>query len=78
MELKTTHLNYQVATIQTFEKLFIYLKYYIVTDFSGLAHFTEHAVFMGSHKYPIENAYKQFINQNGGRTNGGTGSYIYI
>ena len=62
--------------MQTFGKLFIYLKY-IVIDFTGLAHFTEHAVFMGSQKYPIENAYKQFINQNGGSTNGGTGTELY-
>ncbi|RYY89376.1 hypothetical protein EON63_00835, partial [archaeon] len=39
----------------------------------GLAHMTEHAVFLGSQKYPQENAYKDFLNKNGGGSNGGTG-----
>ena len=39
----------------------------------GLAHFTEHAVFLGSEKYPEENAYKTFLNKNGGSSNAGTG-----
>lgn len=39
----------------------------------GLAHITEHAVFLGSAKYPQENAYKSFLNKNGGGSNGGTG-----
>jgi len=38
----------------------------------GIAHITEHAVFLGSKKYPIENAYKNFLNQNGGSSNAGT------
>jgi secreted Zn-dependent insulinase-like peptidase len=39
----------------------------------GLAHITEHAVFLGSEKYPVENAYKVFLNKNGGGGNAGTG-----
>eukprot|EP01033_Poteriospumella_lacustris_P001998 gene1998-1454_t len=39
----------------------------------GLAHMTEHAVFLGSEKYPEENAYKKFLNKNGGGSNGATG-----
>lgn len=39
---------------------------------AGLAHMTEHAVFLGSEKYPIENAYKDYLNKNGGSSNGGT------
>lgn len=39
----------------------------------GLAHLTEHAVFLGSAKYPAENAYKAFLNRHGGGSNGGTG-----
>ena len=35
-------------------------------DRSGLAHFTEHAVFLGSEKYPQEDAYKQYLSKNGG------------
>ncbi len=38
----------------------------------GLAHITEHAVFLGSQKYPVENEYKKFLNKNGGGSNGGT------
>lgn len=38
----------------------------------GIAHITEHAVFLGSEKYPVENAYKDFLNKNGGSSNAGT------
>lgn len=47
-------------------------------ELPGLAHFTEHAVFMGSQKFPIENCYKSFINRNGGSTNGGTGTCFIV
>lgn len=43
------------------------------TDRSGLAHFTEHAVFLGSEKYPTEDAYKQYLSKNGGSSNAATG-----
>lgn len=42
-------------------------------DLQGIAHFTEHAVFLGSHKYPVENAFKDLLSKNGGSSNGGTG-----
>lgn len=35
----------------------------------GTAHFLEHLLFMGSTKYPDENKYASFINENGGSTN---------
>ncbi|CAM9115596.1 unnamed protein product [Discosporangium mesarthrocarpum] len=35
----------------------------------GLAHYLEHMLFMGSEKYPEENAYATFIQQHGGSTN---------
>ena len=35
-------------------------------ELPGLAHFLEHMVFMGSKKYPDENAYDEFIQKNGG------------
>lgn len=35
----------------------------------GLAHFLEHMIFMGSSKYPDENAFGEFISNNGGYTN---------
>lgn len=44
----------------------------------GLAHITEHAVFLGSVKYPIENEYKNYLNKHGGSSNAGTGIIIYI
>lgn len=42
----------------------------------GIAHITEHAVFLGSQKYPVENEYKNFLNQNGGSSNAGTGTVV--
>ncbi|KAF7265302.1 hypothetical protein GWI33_021290 [Rhynchophorus ferrugineus] len=38
----------------------------------GMAHFLEHMVFMGSKKYPKENAFDEFIKQNGGSDNAST------
>ena len=35
----------------------------------GLAHFLEHMIFMGSEKYPKEDAYSDFISANGGYSN---------
>ncbi len=35
----------------------------------GLAHITEHLVFMGSEKYPNENEYNVYLNSNGGSSN---------
>lgn len=35
----------------------------------GLAHFLEHMIFMGSTKYPDENAFSQHINSHGGYSN---------
>lgn len=40
-------------------------------DRQGLAHFTEHAVFLGSQKFPVERAYKEYLSKNGGRSNAG-------
>ena len=41
-------------------------------DLPGLAHFLEHMVFMGSTKYPDENAFDQFIQKHGGYDNAHT------
>lgn len=38
----------------------------------GLAHFTEHMCFLGSEKYPQENAYKVYLNSHAGRANAST------
>ena len=38
-------------------------------DRQGLAHFLEHMIFMGSEKYPDEDAYSEHISQNGGYCN---------
>ncbi|KAF7234463.1 hypothetical protein EG68_11785 [Paragonimus skrjabini miyazakii] len=35
----------------------------------GLAHFCEHMLFLGTMKYPIENAYSKFVLEHGGRYN---------
>ena len=39
---------------------------------AGLAHFTEHAVFLGSDKFRGENEFKSHLSKNGGSSNGGT------
>lgn len=38
-------------------------------DISGLSHFLEHMVFMGSEKYPNENDFIQYITEHSGETN---------
>ena len=35
----------------------------------GTAHFLEHMLFMGTDKYPLENEYTYFIENNGGEDN---------
>ena len=35
----------------------------------GLAHFLEHMLFMGTEKYPVENAYSAYLNAHGGYSN---------
>eukprot|EP00057_Strongylocentrotus_purpuratus_P032639 XP_788330.4 PREDICTED: nardilysin [Strongylocentrotus purpuratus] len=42
-------------------------------DIPGFAHFLEHMVFMGSAKYPDENAFDAFITKHGGSDNASTG-----
>ena len=41
-------------------------------DFPGLAHFCEHMLFMGTAKYPSEDAYHCAVKQNGGSCNAST------
>ena len=38
-------------------------------EFQGMAHFLEHMLFMGTEKYPDENQFGEFINENSGTTN---------
>ena len=38
----------------------------------GLAHFTEHMLFLGTEKYPHEGAYKQYLAAHGGSSNAST------
>jgi insulysin len=38
-------------------------------DFPGLAHFCEHMLFMGTEKYPKEDEYSEFLNNNSGSYN---------
>ncbi|MCH9618389.1 MAG: Protease 3 [Chlamydiia bacterium] len=38
-------------------------------DYPGIAHFCEHMLFMGSEKYPDENAYLKYITDGGGTRN---------
>ena len=41
-------------------------------ELGGLAHFTEHMVFMGNEKYPDENSWGAFLAERGGADNGET------
>lgn len=38
----------------------------------GLAHFCEHMLFLGTKKYPNENAYSTYLSENGGTSNAST------
>lgn len=38
----------------------------------GLAHFCEHMLFLGTKKYPNENAYSTYLSENGGSSNAST------
>ncbi len=38
-------------------------------DVPGLAHFLEHMLFLGTEKYPVENAYSAFLSSHGGSSN---------
>jgi insulysin len=47
--------------------------------FNGLAHFCEHMLFLGTKKYPNENYYQKFLEDNGGDSNAATGDdYTYF
>ncbi|XP_071641491.1 insulin-degrading enzyme-like isoform X2 [Temnothorax longispinosus] len=41
-------------------------------DLPGLAHFCEHMLFLGTKKYPLQNAYNIYLSQNGGASNAST------
>lgn len=41
-------------------------------DLSGLAHFVEHMLFLGTKKYPNENEYSSFLAKNSGTSNAAT------
>lgn len=40
----------------------------------GLAHFTEHMLFLGSQKYPIAGSFQNFVSHHGGNNNAWTGT----
>ena len=41
-------------------------------DVPGIAHLTEHVLFLGSNKFPDENGFRSFVSENGGLTNAQT------
>lgn len=43
-------------------------------DLPGLAHCVEHMLFMGTKKYPVENAYSQYLSAHSGSSNAYTGA----
>lgn len=45
-------------------------------NFPGLAHLTEHMLFLGTEKYSLESYYKNFLNKNGGTSNASTSMEI--
>ena len=48
--------------------------YYDPVDYPGLAHFTEHMLFLGTEKYPGPTAFDEFISSHGGSSNAFTDS----
>jgi len=48
--------------------------YYDPVDFPGLAHFTEHMLFLGTEKYPGATSFDEFISSHGGSSNAFTDS----
>ena len=44
-------------------------------QYPGLAHFCEHMCFRGSEEFPVENDYKAYLAQHGGRSNASTSLY---
>ena len=48
--------------------------YYDPLDFPGLAHFTEHMLFLGTEKYPGPTSFDEFISSHGGSSNAFTDS----
>lgn len=38
-------------------------------DYSGIAHFLEHMLFLGTKKYPVESEYDRFISEHNGQSN---------
>ena len=44
-------------------------------ELQGLAHFTEHMLFLGSKKFPNENHFDEFVSKNGGYSNAYTDTY---
>ncbi|KAK7972457.1 peptidase M16 inactive domain-containing protein [Apiospora saccharicola] len=42
-------------------------------DMPGMAHAVEHLLFMGTKKYPVENAYNQYLSAHSGHSNAHTG-----
>jgi insulysin len=42
------------------------------SNLPGLAHFTEHMLFLGTKKFPNENEYSSFLSKNGGSSNAAT------
>ncbi|KAK8089998.1 peptidase M16 inactive domain-containing protein [Apiospora hydei] len=43
-------------------------------DMPGMAHAVEHLLFMGTKKYPVENAYNQYLSAHSGHSNAYTGA----
>ena len=48
--------------------------YYDPVDYPGLAHFTEHMLFLGTEKYPGATSFDEFISSHGGSSNAFTDS----
>jgi len=47
--------------------------------YGGIAHFCEHMLFLGTKKYPDEEYYQKFLEENGGDSNAATGDeYTYF
>lgn len=70
-------LKTMIVENEKYKKMYLSLTVYAGSyhenpKFAGSAHFLEHLIFMGSEKYPNENHFNNFINDNGGDTNAST------
>lgn len=71
--LSITLKNQEVVNLNELRSTYFLLKFpgslSDPSNISGLAHFCEHMLFLGTEKYPKENEYSQFLSEHAGSSN---------